>query len=226
MAVGLLTLILMVLILRYESRSNLRWMGILTVPLIIGIGLLGALTVKLNLPAVVSIFHVALAHGFLAWMLILAHQLRADPAGNGREGRAPGTWVSITTAAVFIQIVLGAWYRHSNSGWALAFHASGAAAVTAMVFVLTQKVAVRGWSLVLACALVGQLILGPIALAVTPGKLVVSTPLPLGPALLRSAHGLMGTLMWVACVLLCCRRSARVAAKASHTDPVPVEAVR
>ncbi len=119
-AVGLLTLILAVTVLAKERRHGVRWLSIAAFGIVVLQGLLGGLTVLLQLPPAVSIAHACLGQTFFAMVCVLAavlspawHKLRGEFPVAGR--RELFSWASASTAVLFIQLVLGAALRHT--GW-------------------------------------------------------------------------------------------------------------
>src|ERR1700741_1574160 len=70
--VGLLTIALVVYLFLKEKRSSVRRLGLVALLGVIAQGLLGGLTVKLNLPLVVSAAHATLAQLFFCTTVSLA----------------------------------------------------------------------------------------------------------------------------------------------------------
>jgi heme a synthase len=119
--VGFLTIILALWTWRVEPRRWVRMLGFLALAAVILQGVLGGLTVLLLLPPAVSIGHAGLAQIFFCLTLTLA--LVTSPGW-----RAPVAPVvdpvlrrlaAITTAAIYIQILLGATMRHTDAGLAI-----------------------------------------------------------------------------------------------------------
>ena len=128
--VGLLTVILAFWIWRQEKRRLVRIVAFSALGAVIAQGLLGGLTVLLFLPAPVSVMHACLAQTFFCLIASLALltskgwqnkvELEAEDR-NHLSLRKIGVW---TTAAVYLQLILGAALRHSKSG--ILFHVAGA----------------------------------------------------------------------------------------------------
>lgn len=118
MAVGVLTLTLTVWVLWKEPRTGVRWLAIAALGAVIAQGLLGRWTVLYRLPPAVSIGHAALAEAFFCTTIALAVFLRDEgelfPRGPGRFPLF--RWCLAATAAVYVQILLGAVIRHTGSG--------------------------------------------------------------------------------------------------------------
>ena len=120
--VGLLTLVLAVWTARAEARRGVRrlaWLALLAVVLQ---GLLGGLTVLFYLPPSISIAHACLAQTFLCLTVALAYATsrewleHADGVSGAGRVFAAGR---LATAAVFVQLLLGALMRHAGAGLAI-----------------------------------------------------------------------------------------------------------
>jgi len=135
--VGLLMLALAAWTARAESRRWVRRLAWGCAIAVVAQGLLGGLTVKLLLPPPVSIGHALLAQTFLCLVVWLAYAtsrewLALEPRGPGDGRGAAGaaaarasdpalTACLCAAAAVFVQLVLGALMRHTESGLAVPF---------------------------------------------------------------------------------------------------------
>ena len=137
--VGFLTIILAVWTWRVEPRRWVRTLGFLCLGAVILQGLLGGLTVLLLLPAPVSIAHAGLAQIFFCLTLTLAvvtstgwrgtdsrlpplpQAATADQRDSGLATRDSGLRrvAAFTTAAIYVQILLGATMRHNEAGLAI-----------------------------------------------------------------------------------------------------------
>jgi cytochrome c oxidase assembly protein subunit 15 len=166
-AIGLLTIFLAVWIWRRETRPWMRRLGWLALGLVILQGLLGGLTVLLKLPVWTSAAHACLAQGY--FMLVVFLALALSPGWNAapvdRDITTLRRWATVATAAIYLQLVLGAVMRHMNAGlvipdFPLAFgglvppaftpevavhyaHRIGALVVTILVLI-TAALALRG----------------------------------------------------------------------------------
>jgi cytochrome c oxidase assembly protein subunit 15 len=119
-AVGLMTIILMVLLLRHSRRASIRGLGIAAAVAVVLQGLLGGLTVLMELPTAISVAHGSLGQIFFA--LVVAIALFTAPGWlRRREGeKIEGRWVSVLLlVVVFIQLIIGAWMRHAGAGVAI-----------------------------------------------------------------------------------------------------------
>ena len=121
--VGFLTIVLAAWTWRVDPRRWVRWLGFACLGAVIVQGLLGGLTVLLLLPPPISIGHAALAQIFFCLTLTLA--LVTSPGWRRSNGAAAvddpllRRLAALTTAAIYIQIILGATMRHTNAGMAI-----------------------------------------------------------------------------------------------------------
>ena len=116
--VGLLTTILAVWLLLREPRRWVRRLGLVGLGTVVLQGILGGITVLFLLPPPVSIAHATLAQVFFCVAVSLAvftgpsWQTSAEPQTD--SGRPPlFDLATATTLLVFLQLILGAAYRHS-----------------------------------------------------------------------------------------------------------------
>jgi len=117
--VGLMTCILAALIWKNHTDKSLRTLGLTAVGLVIFQGVLGGITVLYKLPLMVSTAHLGTSMIFFLLLIYISYQLK------GSVLKMPGTYqkplnsrrfVGIATLAVYVQIVLGAFVRHTGSG--------------------------------------------------------------------------------------------------------------
>lgn len=127
--VGMLTVILAIWLQRREPRpvvKRLGWFALLTV---VAQGLLGGLTVLLLLPTQVSVAHACLGQTFFCLVvsvaLLTSPGWRRDVAKSLPVGKVASnaidlrTLALLLTSAVYVQLFLGAWMRHSGAGLAI-----------------------------------------------------------------------------------------------------------
>jgi cytochrome c oxidase assembly protein subunit 15 len=123
--VGLLTVVLAIWTWRTESRPWVRWLSLGALGAVILQGLLGGLTVIYLLPTPVSMTHACLAQTFFCLTIAIAlftspGWKRGLPAIEPKGESLPlPTLCTLTTAAVYLQLVLGALMRHTDSGLAI-----------------------------------------------------------------------------------------------------------
>ena len=222
--VGVLTIVLAIYLQVREKRAWVKRLGWIALGGVIAQGLLGGLTVKLNLPLVVSAAHATLAQLFFLSTVSLAVFTSRTWIDPPVEVRAELAGVSLRSlcvvalVAIFIQLVVGATLRHSAT-WdqplpvgLLLSHIAGAIIVTLVLgaTVATVLSRYRGESyfkrpaLVAAALLLVQLILGVatyIARSASP-----SDPQPLNPMIyVTVAHVACGALVFAATIVLTLR---------------------
>jgi cytochrome c oxidase assembly protein subunit 15 len=136
-SVGFLTIILAAWIWTVEKRPWMRWLGLAALGGVIAQGILGGLTVRMYQPPAVSAAHATLAQLFFSAVVAIAFFTSAWWQSNIAEmddARTPRirsltVW---TIAAVFLQLILGAAFRHK--GFGIIPHLIGAVIVTILVF--------------------------------------------------------------------------------------------
>ena len=123
--VGLLTIIVAIWLWKREDRSWVRVLGLVALGTVIAQGLLGGLTVLFLLPTAISVSHATLAQTFFSIMALLAVVTSSWWRDDKSKLNEPSKGISIvrvtllTTGAVYVQLILGAWMRHSNAGLAV-----------------------------------------------------------------------------------------------------------
>lgn len=121
--VGMLTVVLTVWLVKREERQWVKNLGIAGLLAVIVQGVLGGLTVLLLLPTPVSVLHATLAQSFFSLTVVIA--LVTSPGWRGSlPAIVPGssrtqTLGIVATAMVLLQLMLGAWMRHSDAGLAI-----------------------------------------------------------------------------------------------------------
>jgi cytochrome c oxidase assembly protein subunit 15 len=135
--IGLLTIILAVWTQRVDRRPWMRTLGWAALGTVIAQGMLGGLTVLLQLPPAVSTAHATLGQTFFCivvsialftgrtWVESLPRPI-SDPA-NPRLIVA----TTVTVVCVWLQLILGAAFRHS--GMRIIPHLIGAVVVTGVI---------------------------------------------------------------------------------------------
>ncbi len=233
--VGFLTVILTIWMWIKERRAWVRWLGTAALGAIILQGVLGGLTVIFLLPAWISTLHACLAQTFFCTVIAMAVVTspgwkRGLPVVKSHAESVPVQTLSLmTTAVVYIQLILGALMRPTNSGLAhpdfpLALghiippftsskviihfaHRIGAVIVAAMIVWTFSRIA-RSYSdhallfrpaLTMAVLLTVQLSLG--AITIWTAKAVIPT----------TAHVLIGALVLGTSFLLTLRTHVMVA---------------
>ena len=211
--VGLLTVILAFWVWKQEKRRLVRIVAFSALGAVIAQGLLGGLTVLLFLPAPVSVMHACLAQTFFCLIASLAlltskgWQNKIELEAEDRKQlslRKIGVWA---TAAVYLQLILGAALRHSKSG--IVFHVAGAFLVA--IFILwyigriykffEHRSELFNPALILGFLLMIQISLGVGSYLVRLTGREDVQPLPL-PVAVTTAHLAVGALLLATCVVL------------------------
>lgn len=123
--VGFLTVALVILFLRSEQRSWMRKLSAIALLTVLLQGILGGLTVLFLLPTWISVSHASLAQTFFCIVSSIAlfeskwWQNAQLPSLIGKNGKSLFTLGVFVVAAVFVQLVLGAFMRHSGAGLAV-----------------------------------------------------------------------------------------------------------
>src|SRR2546423_688664 len=229
-SVGLLTIVLAVYLQFRAQRSWIKRIGWTAVGLVIVQGLLGGLTVKLNLPLAVSAAHATLAQLFFLTTVSLAvftsrSWMTAEANIAERAGIASRAGCIASLVVILAQLVLGATLRHSAT-WdqplptgLLVAHIGGAMIVTLVLGVTATTILLRhrGEKLLTRPAIIAigflsvQLLLG-LAAYITRAASPYD-PQPLNPMIaVTVAHVACGALVFAATIILALRvfRSVRV----------------
>jgi len=135
--IGILTIILAAWLWKVENRPWMRWMGLAALGGVIAQGMLGGATVlTFQLPAV-SAAHATLAQLFFSTVVAIAVFTSSWWRGELPEVEDTGSprirsLVVWTALAVFLQLILGAAFRHK--GFGIIPHLVGAVIVTMLIF--------------------------------------------------------------------------------------------
>jgi heme a synthase len=121
--VGILTVVLAGYLWKVERRQWLRMLGIVAVVAVIVQGILGGLTVLFLLPTWISLLHATVAQSFFALTVFIAlatsegwRQMKPVQLPAASRTR---TLAVAATGMVLLQLILGAWMRHSDAGLAI-----------------------------------------------------------------------------------------------------------
>jgi heme a synthase len=122
---GMLTIAMAVWLWLKESRPWVRMLGLAAVATVVAQGVLGGITVLFLLPTPISVAHATLAQSYFALIAVIAivtsrwwHDVstRSGPERGNRVTVAPAVVASVT---VLVQLIIGAWMRHSDAGLAV-----------------------------------------------------------------------------------------------------------
>jgi cytochrome c oxidase assembly protein subunit 15 len=119
--VGFLTLILTVWIVRQEKRKWVKVLSISALCAVILQGLLGGITVLLLLPKPVSIMHAVLAQTFFVLTILIAYSQSVERQKREYQ-KIDFTFLKYAfflAILVYLQLILGATMRHTDSGLAI-----------------------------------------------------------------------------------------------------------
>jgi heme a synthase len=214
--VGLLSIVLAIWLWRAEPwrpfQRLLRWLGLVALGAIVAQGILGGITVLFFLPAPISSAHAALAQLFFATVVSIA---LLTSAWWGREpiivpdfGNPAIQSLGIGTgAAVFVQLILGAAFRHK--GFGIIPHLVGAVAVAILISWMAGALRrrfsgvplLRSAALALYALLGIQLVLGAAAWWSRGYGARFPQPVPL-VVTLTVMHTVMGALVLAGVVLI------------------------
>jgi len=123
--VGFLTVILALWTWFRESRRWIRVLSLVALFSVIAQGILGGLTVKYLLPTPISMTHACLAQTFFCMTIAMAYFTsptwkRGLPSiQESPVGIALSRLCLMTTGTIYLQLLLGAWMRHTQSGLAI-----------------------------------------------------------------------------------------------------------
>ncbi len=122
--VGFLTVILAIWVWRRDERRWLRRLAVGALAAVIAQGVLGGITVLFYLPTAVSSAHALLAQSFFCMTIAVAYftsrEGRREVTPVRDEGRVSlGRMSALAVAIVVLQLVIGAWMRHSDAGLAI-----------------------------------------------------------------------------------------------------------
>ena len=211
-SVGALTLILAIWLWRRETRRWVRWIGAAALLAVMVQGILGGITVLYLLPLPISMTHASLAQIFFCLVVSLAvftSEGWKNPISRASDAGTPRLRYLCmgTTAAIFLQLVLGAALRHTGQG--IIPHVVGAVIVSALVVWTSLRVFyghARQWNLVRAALLLMaflfmQLLLGTGSYVSRLATQDAPQPMPAMVAL-TTAHVAAGALILAISLIL------------------------
>jgi cytochrome c oxidase assembly protein subunit 15 len=211
--VGLLTVILAFWVWKQEKRKLVRIVAFSALGTVIAQGVLGGLTVLLFLPAPISVMHACLAQTFFCLMATLvlmtskSWQEKVELETEDRKHIPLRKIGVLTTAAIYVQLILGAALRHSKSS--ILFHIAGAFLVTFFILwfisriykFLEHRPELFNPALILGFLLMVQISLGVGSYLVRLTSRDDVQPLPL-PVAVTTAHLAVGALLLATSVVL------------------------
>lgn len=211
-AVGILTIVLAFLLAFKEPRRWVRNLGWTALGLVIAQGLLGGLTVKYLLPPPISTAHATLAQLFfitiISITLFTSAWWQSDlPQLEDRGSPRLRVLAAVTTTAIFVQLILGAGFRHGAFG--IVPHLIGAVVVLFLVIFTGRTVRkrfgkvrdLRRWGILVQSFLGIQILLGLAAYWAVAQAAHAAQPTTVY-VVLTVAHVLGGALTLAASVVL------------------------
>jgi heme a synthase len=143
--VAILTILLALWLWRSEPRAWVRKLGGVAVLVVIAQAVLGGITVLFFLPVTISVSHACLGQAFFCLTVSLALFTASDWRWDEQQFQDSGApslrqLTAGTTAAIFLQLMLGAAFRHN--GFGIIPHVIGAVAVTVGVLWILVRILV------------------------------------------------------------------------------------
>jgi len=220
--VGFLSIILAVWTWRADPRRWMKYLGLTALGLVIAQGILGGITVLFYLPPAVSSAHAALAQTFFCVVVLIAlftgqKWMEEIPLVKiDRERPSLFTLVQFSIFVLYVQLILGAMFRHHGlSWWPHVLNAATVAIVLTWTCVRALSRysgldAVRRPAITLLSLLIAQLCLGFVAFLtrVAWGHDAVQPELPM--VVSTVAHVAVGALLLATTVVLAAQVWLRV----------------
>ncbi len=220
--VGLLTVILTCWLFLAGADRRLKRLGLLAAAVVVLQGVLGGLTVLLELPVAVSVLHAMLAQGFFCIVISLAlftSRFWPPAAADLATPAQPRLRTArLLTLALFVQLLLGAVLRHSGTidgvkatrvdFLALVGHLAGALFVATLIIAVglpILKNVSTGPTAQLSSLLLGLLVVqlglgvGALLVRLQAGDRMQPMPADVG---VTTAHVAVGALMLAASLIL------------------------
>ncbi len=212
--IGLMTIILGLWTWRVEKRRWLRTLALAALPTVITQGILGGLTVRYYLPPSISTAHAAVAQTFFCIVVAIAvftgrRWIQEQPRTELDQRRpALFTLALLSIFVLYVQLILGAMFRHHGLSWWPHVINAGVVAIviswTAIraISVHSQVDAVRRPAVLMLGLMVAQLCLGFLAFItrVMWGKNASQPELPM--VISTVVHVAVGALLLATTVIL------------------------
>ena len=117
--VGALTLLLAIWLGYKDPRKSVKLLGYTALVLVVVQGLLGGLTVLYFLPTPISLLHGVTAQTFFLVVILIAYTLSKEFGERRHVQDKNRSIIMIFTITLYLQLILGAWMRHTDSGLAI-----------------------------------------------------------------------------------------------------------
>lgn len=119
--VGLLTILILILNIKFKSSKKIILFSAISLSLVIMQGVLGGITVIYKLPTIVSTFHLGLSLLYFSTLIYLHHLVRQFETPKVLEKfnfplLTLKQLLFFSTLLLYLQILLGAFMRHSGAG--------------------------------------------------------------------------------------------------------------
>jgi heme A synthase len=215
--VGLCSIVLAIGL--WRSGGRLRWLGIAALAGVIAQGLLGGFRVRLNalLGSDLALVHGAFAQ--LIFALLVSIAVLAGGAGRGQLQPSHSTLRRASLLVVgllYLQIVLGGLVRHTHSSAGPRGHLLVGFAAVAGVVWLWKLAHEQDRSLVPYVSLLAGFVALQVALGVEawmikfpPGVLPDSQPVTIRQGIVRTAHFLVGSVVFATAVVVALHANRR-----------------
>jgi heme a synthase len=212
--VGLLSIVIAIWTWRVDRRRWMKFLGVTALGLVIAQGILGGLTVLFYLPPAISSAHAALAQTFFCVVVLIAtftgrRWVEEVPQVEFDQQR-PNlfTLVLLSIFVLYVQLILGALFRHHGlSWWPHVVNAGSVAIVLSWTVVRALSLysnieAVRRPAITMLALMVAQLCLGFVAFLtrVAWGHDAVQPELPM--VISTVAHVAVGALLLATAAVL------------------------
>jgi cytochrome c oxidase assembly protein subunit 15 len=212
--VGLLSIVIAIWTWRVDRRRWMKFLGVTALGLVIAQGILGGLTVLFYLPPAISSAHAALAQTFFCVVVLIAtftgrRWVEEVPQVEFDQQR-PNlfTLVLLSIFVLYVQLILGALFRHHGLSWWPHVVNAGSVAIVlswTVVRALSQYSnieAVRRPAITMLALMVAQLFLGFVAFLtrVAWGHDAVQPELPM--VISTVAHVAVGALLLATAAVL------------------------
>ena len=221
-SVGMLTVILTCWLFLVGAERRLKRLGLFALVAVVSQGVLGGLTVLLELPVTVSVLHALLAQGFFCIVISLAlftsRSWPPAPVDALTPAQPRFRTVRLLTLGLFVQLLLGAVLRHSGTidgvkatrvdFLALAVHLAGALLVAGLIAAVglpILKIESTGPTAWLSSLLLGLLVVqlglgvGALMVRLQAGDRIQPMPVDVG---VTTAHVAVGALMLASSLVL------------------------
>ena len=213
--VGLATLFLTVWFLAFERRRYMKVLGVVALAAVIAQGIMGGLRVN-QISTFFAAVHGCFGQAFFGLMValcVLTSRSWLEPSNSAADIDGIRWQSGALLAFIYGQVVVGAWFRHFRTPFALVTHIALALILWSFAFVIIVQV--RRRRIQIPTLLSSARSLGMfITFQVVLGIIALWLMLPLGgnprspslwQAMLRTAHQTNGAILLASSIVLCLR---------------------